>query len=208
MSNELTALELDVLGEIFNISVGHAASALSELTRESVSMSVPLVHILEPAKVVELLDPERNRRITSVSQQFTGSFSGRALLMFPGGSSLEVVRLMLGAQTPLEQLTEMEQDAMSEIGNIILNTCFSTIADQLGESFDCALPLFEIASTERLLTAGNDTDHILFVQIQLGLEKRNIEGFVAFILGASSLANLRKALDSLARYMGHSEGTR
>lgn len=199
--SEMTPLELDALGEIFNISVGRAASALSELTRESVSMSVPLVHILEPDKVVELLDPDRNRRITSVSQQFSGSFSGRALLMFPGGSSLEVVRLMLGSQTPLDQLTEMEQDAMSEIGNIILNTCFSTIADMLSESFDCALPLFEIASTEQLLTSGNAHNHILFVQIQLALEQRNIEGFVAFILGASSLRNLRVAL---ARFLGMS----
>lgn len=196
---ELNALELDALGELFNISVGRAAASLSELTRETVSMSVPLVHLLTPSKLVDLLDPERRQRLTSVSQQFSGSFAGRALLMFPGESSLEVVRLMLGTQTPLDQLTEMEQDAMCEIGNIILNTCFSTIADMLGERFDCALPLFEIAPTEELLGGVDEDGHILFVQIQLALEQRDIEGFVAFILGTSSLAALREAL---ARMLG------
>lgn len=190
----MSPLELDALGEIFNISVGRAASSLSELTREVVSMSVPLVHILSPQKAVELLDPEHKLRITSVSQQFSGSFSGKALLMFPGSSSLEVVRLMLGAQMPLEQLTEMEQDAMSEIGNIILNTCFSTIADMLGERFDCELPQFQISSTEQLLNAGSDHSQVLFVQIQLALEQRNLEGYVAFVLGNASLLNLHQAV--------------
>jgi chemotaxis protein CheC len=195
---ELTALELDALGELFNISVGRAASALSDLTGEAVSMSVPLVHLLSPPKLVELLDPDRSQRLTSVSQVFSGSFSGRALLMFPGDASLEVVRMMLGTQVPLEQLTEMEQDAMCEIGNIILNTCFSTIADMLGERFDCELPQFEIAATEELLDT-NGGGHVLFVQIQLGLEQRDIEGFVAFILHGSSLAHLRSAL---GRFLG------
>lgn len=195
---ELSALELDALGELFNISVGRAASALSDLTGEAVSMSVPLVHLLSPPKLVELLDPDRSRRLTSVSQVFSGSFSGRALLMFPGDASLEVVRMMLGTQVPLEQLTEMEQDAMCEIGNIILNTCFSTIADMLGERFDCELPQFEIAATQELLESGG-SGHVLFVQIQLGLEQRDVEGFVAFILHGSSLAHLRAAL---VRFLG------
>ncbi|ODU48373.1 chemotaxis protein CheX [uncultured Aquimonas sp.] len=199
MAETFNALELDALGELFNISVGRAASSLSELTGETVSMSVPLVHLLTPPKLVDLLDPERERRLTSVSQRFEGSFSGRALLMFPSETSLEVVRLMLGSQTPLDQLTEMEQDAMCEIGNIILNTCFSTIADMLGERFDCALPAFELAGTEELLGPVGEDGHILFVQIQLALEQRDIEGFVAFILGASSLLNLRAAL---ARMLG------
>ena len=170
---EMTPLELDALGEIFNISVGRAAASLSELTREVVSMSVPLVHIISPHKAVELLDPDNRLRITSVSQQFSGSFSGKALLMFPGSNSLEVVRLMLGAEMPLDQLTEIEQDAMSEIGNIILNTCFSTIADMLGESFDCELPCFQIASTEELLATAQDlevlhrVEYLLTVATQL-----------------------------------------
>lgn len=191
---KMSALELDALGEIFNISVGRAAASLSELTHEEVSMSVPLVHILSPQKAVDLLDPEHKLRITSVSQQFSGSFSGKALLMFPGSSSLEVVRLMLGSQMPLEQLTEMEQDAMSEIGNIILNTCFSTIADMLNESFDCELPLFQISSTRQLLDVDSDQAQVLFVQIQLALEQRNLEGYVAFVLGNASLLNLHNAV--------------
>jgi chemotaxis protein CheC len=191
---KMSPLELDALGEIFNISVGLAAAALSELTHEEVSMSVPVVHVLSPTKAVELLDPEHKLRITSVSQQFSGSFSGKALLMFPGSSGLEVVRLMLGADMPLEQLTEMEQDAMNEIGNIILNTCFSTIADMLNESFDCQLPQFQISSTEQLLNTNSDQSQVLFVQIQLVLEQRNLEGYVAFVLGNASLLNLHKAV--------------
>lgn len=193
--NELTALELDALAEIFNISVGRSASALSELTQESVSMSVPVVHVMPIKRVIELFSPGIGvERLTCVSQMFNGSFSGEAMLMFPENSSLEIVRLMLGSQVPIEQLSEIEQDALSEIGNIILNACFSTIADMLQDTFSCALPELKVALVDEILEKPENEQTVLFIQIQLALESQSLEGYLAFVMGSESEANLQQAL--------------
>ncbi|WP_028305254.1 chemotaxis protein CheC [Oceanospirillum maris] len=194
--NELTALELDALAEIFNISVGRSASALSELTQEPVAMSVPVVHVMPIQRVIEILSPSiGSERLTCVSQLFSGSFSGEAMLMFPENSSLEIVRLMLGSQVPIEQISEIEQDALSEIGNIILNACFSTIADMLEDTFSCDLPKLNVAPISEILEKP-EGESVLFIQIQLALESRSLEGYLAFIMGSESEANLQQALRS------------
>ncbi|OPX56294.1 chemotaxis protein CheC [Oceanospirillum multiglobuliferum] len=190
---DLSALELDALAEIFNISVGRSASVLSELTGESVTMSVPMVHILSPERVIDLFGMA-HQRLTCISQYFTGSFSGEAMLMFPEQSSLEVVRLMLGSQVPLEQLSEIEQDALSEIGNIILNACFAAIADMLQDDFSCQLPELTVAEVYEILHRGQNGHSVLFIQIQLGLEQRDLEGYLAFLMGSESELMLQKAL--------------
>ncbi len=193
--HDLTVLELDALAEIFNISVGRSASALSELTQEPVTMSVPVVHVMPIQRVIELLSPGIGaERLTCVSQMFNGSFSGEAMLMFPENSSLEIVRLMLGSQVPIEQLSEIEQDALNEIGNIILNACFSTIADMLQDTFSCDLPELTVASVEEILRKPESEQTVLFIQIQLALESRSLEGYLAFIMGGESEANLQQAL--------------
>lgn len=201
--HELSVLELDALAEIFNISVGRSASALSELTQEPVSMSVPVVHIMPIHRVVELFSPGiGGERLTCVSQMFNGSFSGEAMLMFPENSSLEIVRLMLGSQVPIEQLSEIEQDALSEIGNIILNACFSTIADMLANTFSCELPQLTVASVDDVLSKPENEQAVLFIQIQLALESRSLEGYLAFIMGGESESNLQQALRGFLNGVG------
>lgn len=190
---DLTALELDALAEIFNISVGRSASVLSELTGEAVSMSVPMVHILSPDRVVDLFGV-RHERLTCISQFFDGSFSGEAMLMFPERSSLEVVRLMLGSQVPLEQLSEIEHDALSEIGNIILNACFAGIADMLQDSFSCQLPQLQIMGIDDILQQNDPDQRVLFLQIQFGLEQRDLEGYLAFVMGSETESMLQHSL--------------
>lgn len=198
---DLSTLELDALSEIFNISVGRSAAVLSELTGESVGMSVPMVHILSPERVVDLFGMSEEK-LTCISQYFSGAFSGEAMLMFPERSSLEVVRLMLGSQVPLEQLSEIEQDALSEIGNIILNACFAAIADMLQGSFSCDLPEMRVAGIEQILAGGEQDHSVLFLQIQLSLEERNLEGYLAFLMGGESENMLQNALNSFLNGMG------
>ena len=51
----LTDLQHDALVEIFNIGVGHAARAMSEIVNEPVTMSVPSISFLTRAAAAEML---------------------------------------------------------------------------------------------------------------------------------------------------------
>ncbi|TFW20988.1 chemotaxis protein CheC [Massilia arenosa] len=204
---QLNELQHDALLEIFNIGVGHAAASMSDIVREEVRMSVPSISFLNRAQAAALLSSAAAgpSRVCGISQHYEGAFETEAVLMFPEDKSLEIVRLMVGEAVPLEELTEMEQEAMSEIGNIILNSCIGTLANIFGQELTGSLPAYHVGTSEEILTAsGSPADAIvLMLHIDFILERHEIHGYVAFILDMSALSDLQEQVDRyLAKAMG------
>ena len=201
----LTELQHDALVEIFNIGVGHAAAAMSGIVNEEVSMSVPSISFLNRAQAGQLLGNEDGQRICGVSQHYAGAFTTEAILMFPEDKSLEIVRLMVGDSVSLKELTEMEQEAMNEIGNIILNSCVGTLANIFSQELSGSLPVYHVGTSEQILTAsGGQADTVvLMLHIDFILEKHQIHGYVAFILDLTALNDLQDQVD---RYLAKAIG--
>ena len=196
---ELSELQHDALVEIFNIGVGQAARAMSEIVSEEVTMSVPSIRFLNRADAAAMLGLGRNdgQRVCGVSQHYEGAFTTEAILMFPEDKSLDIVRLMVGESVPFTELTEMEQEAMSEIGNIILNSCVGTLANLFEHELRGSLPVYHIGSSEEILSAtgGQAGAVVLMLHIDFILETHQIHGYVAFILDLSALADLQAQVD-------------
>src|SRR6185369_4381833 len=89
---------------------------------------------------VGILRSRESSRLVAVHQIFEGDITGRALLIFPETKSLELVRAVTGGELPLEDIIELEQEALAETGNIILNGCLATLANQLNRSLTISLP--------------------------------------------------------------------
>ncbi|MRV76031.1 chemotaxis protein CheC [Duganella sp. FT92W] len=197
----LTELQHDALVEIFNIGVGQAAASMSGIVNEEVTMSVPSISFLNRAEAAMLLGGKNKhdqlQRICGVSQHYEGAFQTEAILMFPEDKSLEIVRLMVGESVPLSELTEMEQEAMSEIGNIILNSCVGTLANLFQRELQGSLPVYHVGTSEEILSAsGSAADSVvLMLHIDFILEMHQIHGYVAFILDVSALHDLQEQIN-------------
>ena len=129
-----------------------------------------------------------------MQQFFEGPFSGRALLIFPQAQSLELVRSIVGAEHSLEDIIDLEQEALAETGNIILNACLATIANVLRKSMRMSLPsvirgdgatMFE---TEQSPSDGN---LVLFLYIDFTIKNRDIQGFIALLMDLPSITALK-----------------
>jgi chemotaxis protein CheC len=197
---ELSELQHDALVEIFNIGVGQAARSLSEIVSEEVTMSVPSIRFLNRAEAAAMFGKDA-QRVCGVSQHYEGAFTTQAILMFPEDKSLDLVRLMVGEAVPFTELTEMEQEAMSEIGNIILNSCVGTMANLFDQELRGSLPVYHLGSSEDILAAsGSKADTaVLMLHIDFSLETHEIHGHVAFILDMGALSDLQAQVD---RYLG------
>ena len=77
----------------------------------------------------------------AVRQDFSGVLKGRALLIFPERSSLELMHTILGRQIPAADILDLEDEALAETGNIILNSWVGTIANLLKQSLKTSLPI-------------------------------------------------------------------
>lgn len=195
---QLDELQQDALVEAFNVGIGQAAASLSAIVRETVRLSVLSVQFVEYLEACRQLDIGGEQRICAVSQEFSGSFDATGLLIFPERQSLEVVRLMLNESLSLQELTDLEQDAMSEIGNILLNACTSAVAQLFSSRLTSSLPTYTLGSPADVLQphAHGDADVVMLLHIDLILEERQLSGLIAFMLDGVALEQLVDQVDT------------
>ncbi len=200
---QLTELQCDAITELLNIGMGLAARSLSEMVREEIKLTVPRVELLTRKSAVNHLNGNPQRRIAAVKQHFEGSFWGDALLLFPQEKSLELVRvLMKDEEIPLEMLTELEQDALTEVGNIILNSCLGSLGNILTEELTSELPIFVSGTATEVLdgcVVQEDHEMIMFLRMDFALQQKDISGYVAFILEIPAIEQFKQSIDNYLR---------
>lgn len=189
----LSELQLDALTEVFNIGAGRAASSLSEIVGDEVKLSVPRVQFYQSSEINAKALSLNSPRLGAVKQTFSGPFNADAMLLFTEERALEIVRDMMGSQLSVEELAEFEQEAMCELGNIILNACLSAMADILGLTLDSSLPVYSVDSSDLILQqiiVEANQPVMLVLHIDLAIEKRHSQGYLVFLLSSSSLKEL------------------
>ena len=207
----LDELELDALTEVVNIGVSRAAASLRDMVGDQVLLSVPSVAIVSRDQAAQIIGDQESDRLVAVHQSFDGDISGRALLIFPETNSLELVRAITGGELPLENIIELEQEALAETGNIILNGCLATIANMLQRSLKMSLPeiirgngavFFDLAGP------SVPEEVVLFLYINFSIKRRDIQGNIALLMDLPALAALKILLGQLiSRTAGEAEGT-
>ncbi|EJE50274.1 chemotaxis protein CheC, inhibitor of MCP methylation [Acidovorax sp. CF316] len=196
MTAKLDAEQIDALSEIFNIGVGKAAAAMGQLMRDEVLLSVPHVSIFTVSEAAQQLGAAGSP-MYGVRQPFRGVFNGDALLIFPGDKSLDIVRIVAGQSLSGEDLSSIEQDAMTELGNVMLSACLATLADLLGNEFELSPPRVDVGDSRTILGTRIQNHLVVFLHIRFELLSSQIEGFVVFVLNTTSLLALRSAVDRL-----------
>ena len=188
---ELTELQQDAIGELLNIGMGRAARSLSEMVSEEVALSVPEIELKSDIELEEYLDAADRGAMTAVNQRFEGPFWGDACLLFPEQRSLELVRLLVGEGMPLESLTDMEQEALQEIGNVIINACLGSLSNILGGEIKTDLPEFHRGDYKKIVSAlgGKKPEQqvILVVRIEFGVASKDINGYLAILFDVGAL---------------------
>jgi chemotaxis protein CheC len=190
----LTDLERDALTEVVNIGVSRAASSLRKMIGEEVILSVPAIEIMAPQDAARLIGERETDELVAIQQQFEGAFSGRALLIFPKATSLDLVRAIMGGDVPPDEIAEMEQEALAETGNVILNGCLATMANMLKRSLDVSLPEVVRGDGARLFILEqerSDDGLVLFLYINFSVRNKDIRGYIAMLMDLPSLTALK-----------------
>ena len=197
-SGLLNELELDALTELVNLGVSNAALSLREMVREEVFLTVPNVALVTRDQALLNLGENKAKRLVAVRQDFEGDIVGRALLIFPEVRSLELVRALVGGDLSLEEIMELEQEALAETGNVLLNGCLGTMANNLQTTLRISLP--EVLHGEGAeffdVRHGREGDAVLFIYINFTVKLRDISGYIAMLLDLPSLVTLKDLLSA------------
>lgn len=202
MRTHLSEMERDALAEAFNLALGEAAASFADIVNEEIHVTVPEVEILTRKELVQRLNAlptaQDNPTLCSISQTFHSAdahLATETLLLFPERGGLDIVRRMLGdTSTPLEHVSELEQDALGEIGNIIMNSCMSSLANIFSTEMIGTLPGVERVTPQDLFRHHGQSDVVLVARIGMSLSSQNVTGYVLFLMDLPSLANVIKLI--------------
>jgi chemotaxis protein CheC len=201
----LTELERDALAEVSNIAMARAANSLRQMIEHEVLLSVPSVEILTQEAASEIVAKPNNSALVAVRQDFSGAFSGRALLIFPEANSLELVRAVVGRQLSLTDIVDLEDEALAETGNIILNSWVATIANLLKRGLKMSLPIVVRGDSRHMFESVETRESlVLFLHIKFEIRNREIAGYVALLMDIPSIDELRSLIaDFVTRVTGN-----
>ena len=181
--------------ELANVAMARASVSLRTMIQHEVVLSVPTVEILAPKEAIARVAKPGNPNLVAVRQDFSGVFSGRALLIFPEASSLELVRVVVGRQLALEDIVDLEDEALAETGNIILNSWVATIANLLKKNLKMSLPVVIRRDQSHIFESVSPRESfILFLHIKFDISQQQIRGYVALMMDVPSVAELRSLI--------------
>ncbi len=100
---------------------------------------------------------------------------------------------MVGRALTLEDIVDLEDEALAETGNIILNSWVATLANLLKRGLKMSLPVVVRGDGRHIFeTAGQQQSNlVLFLHIRFEISKKEIRGYVALLMDIPSLDELR-----------------
>jgi chemotaxis protein CheC len=202
----LEELEQDALTELVNIGVSRAASNLRKMVGEQVLLSVPAVEVVTRAGAAVLIRERESGELVAVRQDFEGVFSGRALLIFPEANSMALVHAVTGGALSPAEAADMENEALAETGNVVLNSCLATMANMLQRPLTMSLPQVLRGDGSSLFDLSDKNvanGVVLFLYINFAINDRDIRGYIAMLMDLPSLQALKALInDFIERVAG------
>ncbi|MEJ2817405.1 chemotaxis protein CheX [Caulobacter sp. CCG-8] len=202
----LDDLERDALTELVNIGVSRAAANLRKMVGEQVLLSVPAVEVVTREGATTLIRERESGELVAVRQDFAGVFSGRALLIFPQSNSMALVHAVTGGALSVADAADMEDEALAETGNVVLNSCLATMANMLQRPLTMSLPEVIRGDGSKLFHLSPETSDggvVLFLYINFAINDRDIRGYIAMLMDLPSLHALKGLIaDFIERVVG------
>ena len=197
----LSDAERDALTEAANIAMGRAATSLRHIVHEEVVLTVPSIDIISEGDVLKLMQKAGESHLIAVREDFRGLFSGRALLIFPETSSLELVRAIIGRDMSLEEIAELETEAIGETGNIVLNCWIATLANLLKHNLVMSVPKV-IRGDSASIFESPSVSLVLFLHIDFAVRENKIRGYLALLMDLPSMDALRALIHDFIESFG------
>ena len=136
---EFSSYEIDAVGEILNISMGSAATAVSELLNAKVWITTPQVSVVKAAD----LNYDRLEPAICVKIVYVSGISGQNMMVLKQDDVQLILNQLMGnplVVSPDFEFDEMNISAVSEVMNQMLGASATALSDLLGISVDISTP--------------------------------------------------------------------
>ncbi|WP_031275602.1 flagellar motor switch phosphatase FliY [Clostridium beijerinckii] len=135
----ITDIDKDLLGEIGNISMGSASTALYQLINQQVNITTPVVSVTTLKEIKEGFETPN----IVLDIEYVAGIIGRNILIIKTLDGLVISNLMMGGDgnvTETHELSEIEISAVSEAMNQMIGSAATSMATMFGRKVDISPP--------------------------------------------------------------------
>lgn len=166
--DELTDLEKDLLGEVGNISMGTAATALSAVVGKPVNITTPNI-------TISTLNELKKGFVTPnivLDVQFVSGISGGNLFVINIADSAVIANLMMGGDGKVEapsSLSELEISAVQEAMNQMIGSAATSMATMFSREVNISPPISSICdeNTQEISTDIDQNEEIVNISFRM-----------------------------------------
>ncbi len=135
----LGSFDMDTIGEVLNISMGAAATAVSTILDKEVQITTPQVSIA----LIEDYEYEGLEPALGIEIEYIQGLSGSSFLLMKKSDIRLMVDLLIGeseSQSGEDELDEIHISAICEIMNQMMGASSTALASFFGKSIDISVP--------------------------------------------------------------------
>ncbi|OPY27608.1 MAG: purine-binding chemotaxis protein [Methanocella sp. PtaU1.Bin125] len=200
---KLTEFQLDALRELGNIGTSHAATSLSQLVGSTINITVPAIALEKIEHISSIISEEKVVGILLDIRDGDNTV-GYLYTMFPERSAFRIVDTLMGQ--PLGTtggITEVEQSAIMEVGNILASSFCDALAEFLGMVLLPSPPCFvcdmaDAIVENSLIAIGQVADDAIIFRTDLMDDQRIYDGYVIMLPNPEMLGRMLSILEAKA----------
>ena len=200
---ELSTVQKDAIQELGNIGAAHAATTLSQMLGSTIEMSVPAIHMVDLAQLGEFMG-EESAAMVAFELQGDIPHGGYVLFYITRESAVRMTNTMLGMTELDRPLSEMDESALLEVGNIMVSAFLDATAELLGFIMLPSPPALTIdmahAAMQSLIAQmQEETNEVLLFSTELACQEFKIDSDIIMMPERSTLIKIIELLENMVK---------
>ncbi|WP_317367861.1 chemotaxis protein CheC [uncultured Tyzzerella sp.] len=186
MSN-LNLMDIDMLKEVANIGTGNAATSLSNLVNQRISMTVPTVKMPEFKNLADIIGGA-DALIAGLLVGISGDVDGIMMYLMTEKSACTLAKEIMGRdKNNFTEFDEIDYSMLTEIGNILTSSYLTALSQLMNYKINQSVPSLSVDMAGAILSVpaiefGRVADRVLFIESTFSQDSEDSTDLTGFFM--------------------------
>ena len=183
----LNLMDIDMLKEVANIGTGNAATSLSSLVNQRITMSVPTVKMPEFKHLADIIGGA-DALISGLLVGISGDVDGIMMYLMTEKSACTLANQIMGRdKKSFADFDEIDYSMLTEIGNILTSSYLTALSQLMNYKINQSVPSLSVDMAGAILSVpaiefGRVADRVLFIESTFSQATDNTKDLSGFFM--------------------------
>lgn len=199
--------EMDIFREVATIASAHASSALSEMLKRKIELTLPKVTFISSQDVFK--DMVEAKQVMSVEIRLLSGIQGKILLVLEEKSAYELIDRLYKEKEKLSSgsFAEVGLSLIKEIGNVVIGSYVGALGIFLNILLLPSIPTLVSGAFYEVMKSmiTSQEKFILLMEALFKEEGSEIKGKIYFVLTEEGMEKIKKSCEKILKSLGGGE---